>query len=357
MRLLVDLVLRSDQTRKPERQEMKSGIVKCLCIVGKTILALLVSQIFVWSANGSPIGASTDSLAGAITQANLTKLINASISLDRLPSSPKPSLSVLTSNGDSGSQSLSQSACGYITTGAWREQIAHCYFGDTTSKITVALVGDSRASMYLDTFASLGKLEHFKVLFIAKDGCPSPLGNYMTNNDGKLGDAVWIACSNFHSFVISNLMKITPKVIIVSSNTEIDLTNPVHEAAGHEIQADMTAFLSKLPTTSRIIVLGGFPQPASASNPTLCISRNPSNLTSCAFIPSAVTRAHNAAFASAATAAGGVFVNQTPWFCTSTCPAIIGRYIPYTIDAYHANGTYLNFLTGVLWSSIGRYVK
>ena len=180
----------------------------------------------------------------------------------------------------------------------------------------------------------------------------------MTNNgQGKLSDAVWTACSNFHSYVISNLMKIRPKAIVISSNTEIVLTDPVHKAAGPEVQTDMTAFLSKLPTKSRVIVLGGFPQPAPAANPTLCLSRNPSNVKSCAFSPSATTQADNAAFASAATTAGDVFVNQTPWFCTSTCPAIIGRYIPYTIDAYHANDAYLKFLSGVLWSSIGRYVK
>jgi hypothetical protein len=336
---------------------MRSGIAKRLCIVGKMILALMVSQIFVWSATGSPIGASTYSLAGAITQANLTKLINASISVHRLPSSLKPLLSFLAGKLDGGNTDLAQTSCGYVEFGAWREPIAHCYLGDTSSKITVALVGDSRASMYLNTFAALGKLEHFKVLFIAKDACPSPLGTYATNNNGKLGAAAWTTCSKFHSFEISNLVRIKPKVIVVSSNTEIVLANPVHVASAHEIQADMTAFLSKLPASSRVIVLGGFPQPAPASNPTVCLSRNPSNATSCAFNPLASTLADNAAFASAATTAGDVFVNQTPWFCTSTCPAIIGRYIPYTIDAYHSNNTYLNFLKGVLWSSIGRYVK
>jgi SGNH domain (fused to AT3 domains) len=337
---------------------MKSRVVSRRRTVGKMILTLMTSQMFVWNFTGLPIGASTaDPLAGAITQANLTKLINASISVKRLPSSPKPSLNLLAGKGDGGNTDLSQTSCGYIEVSQWRENIDHCYFGDTASSTTVALVGDSRASMYLNTFASLGKLEHFKVLFIAKDGCPSPLGNYSTNNDGKLSPEVWTTCNKFHSYEISNLGKIKPKVIVISSNTEIDLTDPVHVASPHEIQVDLTAFLSKLPTTSRVVVLGGFPQPAPASNPTVCISRRPSNVTSCAFTPIAVTRADNGAFASAAASTGAAFVNQTPWFCTSTCPAVIGRYIPYTVDAYHSNNTYLNFLKGVLWSSIGRYVK
>jgi hypothetical protein len=283
-------------------------------------------------------------------------MINASISVNNLPSTVTPSLSTLANGGDLGS-TLDGGACGNINVSAWRENIAHCYFGDTRSKVTVALIGDSRAGMYLDTFANLGKLEHFKVLFIAKDGCPSPLGTYMTNNSGEMSDTVWTACSNFHSYMISNLKKIKPRVIVVSSNSDIDLTNPPHAATGPEIQADMTAFLSKLPASSRVIVLGGFPQPAPTANPTVCLSRNPVNVASCAFTPSAGTQTDNAAFASAATAEGDVFVNQTRWFCTSTCPALIGKFVPYTTDAFHADNTYLKFLIGVLWSSIERYVR
>ncbi|MCU1363405.1 MAG: putative acyltransferase [Acidimicrobiaceae bacterium] len=317
---------------------------------------LLIAQFCVWAAFG-PVGASTSSAAGSITQANLTKLINASLSVTALPSSAKPSLSTLSSGGDVGYESLLKSSCDTIGTGQWKENILDCYFGDTKSDVTVALVGDSRASMYLDTFASLGKLEHFKVLFLAKDGCPSPLGTYMTNNDGTLGDAPWTACSKFHSYEISQMTKIKPKAIVISSNTEIALTNPVRYLAAPEVESHMVAFLSKLPAKSRVIVLGGFPQPAEASNPTVCLSRNPSDVKSCAFTPSAGTLSDNAAFASAAAASHDVFVNQTPWFCTSACPAVVGSYIPYTVDAYHADATYLQFVSGVLRSSIEPYIK
>jgi hypothetical protein len=337
-------------------KRVKSSIASRLRILGPTFAIVIVAQLFLWSTNSTTVGASNDQLGGAITQAGLSKLINASISVNKLLPSVTPPLSTLANNGDFGG-TLDSRACGFIGTNAWEEHIAHCYFGDTKSKITLALIGDSRASMYLDTFAKLGKIEHFKVLFIAKDGCPSPLATYMTNNNGTLSRAVWTACTNFHSYMISNLKKIKPRVIVVSSNTEIDLANPVHQATGPEVQADMSSFLSKLPASSRVIVLGGFPQPAPIANPTVCLSRSPSNIASCAFTPSASTQTDNAAFASAAMAEGDVFVNQTPWFCTSTCPAVIGNYIPFTIDAYHADNTYLQFLIGVLWTSIKNYAS
>jgi len=335
---------------------MRRGIQRGYRFVGRSLIVLMATQLFVWNSANDPIAAAGDPVSAAISQANLTKLINSSISLRNLPSSLTPSLNELENNGDYGGSLLDSSSCGSLGTNAWQENIAHCYFGDTKSKTTLALVGDSRASMYLDTFAKLGAIEHFRVLFIAKDGCPIPLGTYMTNNDGTLSDGVWTACSSFHSYLIAHLDKIKPRVIVVSSNTEIDLTNPVHYAQAPEIQTDMEALLSKLPRSSRVIVLGGFPQPAEVANPTVCLSRNPSNVSSCAFTPSSGTVSDNAAFATAAADERDVFVNQTPWFCTSTCPAVIGNYVPYTVDAYHADNTYLQFLIGVIWSSIRRYI-
>lgn len=347
--------LGSSEVPNLKEQEMKSSTAMGFRFLGKTFVIVVVLQFFVWNITSISIGASSDQLSAAISQANLSQLINASISVHNLPSSVTPSLSTLANGHDFGN-TLVWNRCGYINTSAWQEHIAHCYFGDTKSKVTVALVGDSRASMYLDTFAKLGKLEHFKILFIAKDGCPSPLGTYMTNNNGTLSDAVWTACTKFHSYLISNLKKIKPRVIVVSSGVAIAFTNPVHVATGPEIQAGMTAFLSKLPASSRVIVLGGFPQPAPTADPTVCLSRKPTNVASCAFTPPANIQTNNAVFASATKAEGDAFVNQTPWFCTSTCPALIGKYIPYTADAYHADNTYLQFLIGVLWSSIERYV-
>jgi len=338
-----------------KEEDMKKGLVSSFRFPRKSLVILLVAQFFVWCTSGVPVGASNDQLGATISQANLSKLINASISIKSLPNSVTPSLATLANDGDFGA-TLDSSACGFINTSAWQEHIAHCYFGDTKSKVTVALVGDSRAAMYLDTFAKLGKIEHFKVLFIAKDGCSAPLGTYMTDNNGTLGDAPWTACSKFHTYLISNLTKIRPRVIVVSSGDAIAFTDPVRTLTGPEVQAAMTAFLTKLPASSRVIVLGGFPQPAPTANPTVCLSRNPTNVASCAFTPPANIVTNNAAFASAATAAGDVFINQTPWFCTSTCPALIGKYIPYTMDAYHADNTYLQYLIGILWLSIERYV-
>ncbi len=66
-----------------------------------------------------------------------------------------------------------------------------CTFGDKSATTTVALVGDSRAQMWLDIFNNLGLSEHFKLVFMAKNGCPVPLGTYQTNNNGTVSKSTW----------------------------------------------------------------------------------------------------------------------------------------------------------------------
>ena len=187
--------------------------------------------------------------------------------------------------------------------------VASCTFGDKTATTTVALVGDSRAQMWLDTFNNLGLSQHFKLVFMAKNGCPVPLGSYQTNNNGTVSKSTWSACTSFHSFVASTLKSLNPAAIVVSSNYELELANPPHLASPKEVKADTVKFLESLPTTSKTVVLGGFPQPADTANPTLCLSKGPKQINSCNFVPSHTVDAENAAAQSAAKH-GGCRVHQ-----------------------------------------------
>jgi hypothetical protein len=292
--------------------------------------------------------------------ATLAQVHTAIVTAENLGSPPAhvtPAISALAAEDDWGGDLQAQSGCPSLGTGASSFKLARCAFGDKKSKTVVALVGDSRAQMWLDAFNTLGLAEHFKLVLIAKSGCPAPLGTYETNNDGTVSEAPWTACTSFHTFLISSLAALHPKVVVVSSNFELDLADPAHVATPAQITADTTSFLKLLPPSSKTVVLGGFPQPAYTSNPTLCLSKGPQRISTCNFVPSSTVVAQNAAAQFAAAASGAAFINQTPWFCASTCPAIVDSMIPYTIDGYHADKTYLNYLTGVLWSSLKPFVQ
>ncbi len=297
---------------------------------------------------------SSDSYA---TLAQVRAAIKSAQHLSSPPSHVIPSLSTLAAQDDWGGDLQAQSNCPALGVDEATFDVASCTFGDKSSTTVVALVGDSRAQMWLDVFNSLGLSEHFKLVLMAKSGCPVPLGTYQTNNNGAVSKSPWSACTAFHSFVASTLKSLDPAVIVVSSNYQLDLADPPHVASAKEVKQGMVKFLESLPTTSKTVVLGGFPQPADTANPTLCLSKGPKRIDVCNFVPSGTVDAENAAAQSAAKIADVAFINQTPWFCAATCPPIIASIIPYTIDAYHGDKTYLNYLTGVLWSSIKPFVQ
>jgi hypothetical protein len=301
--------------------------------------------------------ASVKSAAGYATLTQVRAAIKSAQHLSSPPAHVTPSLTALASLDDWGGDLQTNSSCPSLDVNASSFDIASCTFGDKSATTTVALVGDSRAQMWLDTFNNLGVSQHFKLVFMAKNGCPVPLAAYQTNNNGTVSKSPWSACTSFHSFVASTLKSLDPAAIVVSSNFELELANPAHLASAKEVKQDTEKFLASLPKTSKTVVLGGFPQPADTANPTLCLSKGPKQIDSCNFVPSHTVDAENAAAQSAAKVAGVAFINQTPWFCAATCPPIVASIIPYTIDAYHGDKTYLNYLTGVLWSSLKPFVQ
>jgi hypothetical protein len=241
-------------------------------------------------------------------------------------------------------------------TNAASVNVRDCTFGDKTAKETLVLTGDSRAQMWLDAFETVATGAHVKLVLLAKEGCPAPFATYRINDDGTFSNAAWTACTKWHSFVIKTINALQPQVVVVASEESLALADPVHYALPAEEEQDTLAFLKALPTPSKAVVLGDFPEPGSASSPTLCLSKGPRSLLSCSFTPSKDVDLNNGAAQSAAAADGAGFINETPWLCASTCPAVIDGIIPYTIDGYHIDNTYTLHLIGVLWAALNPYV-
>jgi len=270
------------------------------------------------------------------------------------PPSVRPPISTLADGGDFGMQNAG--SCAAPGTSTASVNVKNCTFGDKSAKETVVLTGDSRAQMWLDAFETVATGAHFKLVFLAKEGCPSPLATYRINNDGSFSNSPWTACSKWHSFVIKTIGALKPQVVVVSSEESLALADPVTYALPAAAEQDMLAFLKTIPAQSKAVVLGDFPEPGATDSPTLCLSKGPKSLLSCAFSPSQDVDLGNGAAQSAATADNAGFINQTPWLCASTCPAVIDGIIPYTIDGYHIDNTYTLHLTGVLWSALEPYI-
>ncbi len=257
-------------------------------------------------------------------------------------------LEALAQYKDFGDQ-LASATCSGLSTFQGNEDLASCTFGDLKARNTLVLTGDSRAQMWFDTIDSIASASHLKLVLLAKSGCPSAIGTYKINNNGPLEPRPWQACTAWQRFVSSTIRALRPQVVVVSSSEQLQFTSGL--ASAQQETAAYSAFFKTVHAPTKLAVLGGFPTPGPAQ-PTLCLSKGPKTISTCAFHESPATIAENAAIQKAAQNAGADYVNQAPWLCATSCPALIAGIIPYTIDGYHIDDTYARYLTGVLWASL-----
>jgi hypothetical protein len=227
--------------------------------------------------------------------------------------------------------------------------VSRCTFGDVAAKRTIVLTGDSRAQMWFDTVDSIASATHMRLVVLAKDGCPSAPGTYRVISNGTVEAKPWAACTAWHRFVSSTIRSLKPQLVIVSSSDELTLMSGLPTPA--QESASFTAFFKTIHAPTKLAVLSGFPTPSPAQ-PTICLSKGPKAVSSCAFHETAQTIAENAAVQKAAQHARAIYINQTPWLCAASCPALIAGIIPYTVDGYHMDDTYAHYLTGVLWTAL-----
>jgi hypothetical protein len=82
-----------------------------------------------------------------------------------------------------------------------------------------------------------------------------------------------------------------------------------------------------------------------------CLSLHADDVQQCSSPPSAVVLSHDAAERQAADRAGARYIDVTPWFCSSTCSDVIGRYEPYW-DRFHLTRDYSIALERVLGNAL-----
>jgi hypothetical protein len=265
------------------------------------------------------------------------------------PSNARPSLQSLAQSGDFGDTTACQGRNADANQSSLK--LGSCTFGMKHASRTMVLTGDSRAGMWFATVNAIAKAAGYKLIFLAKYGCPSGLGVYKTmNNNGVVGNAPWAACSQWHTWVTKTINSLHPRLILVSSSDQLDLTSGGPAPAG-AIETAFEEFFKSLPKDSKLAVLGGFPI-AATNSPTLCLSKSPSDPSNCAAPKDPKAASWNAALQTATEATAATYIDQSGWLCATTCPAIIAGIVVYTSDGYHIDATYAHYLTGALWTAL-----
>jgi peptidoglycan/LPS O-acetylase OafA/YrhL len=214
-----------------------------------------------------------------------------------------------------------------------------CVFGDTATRRTVVLLGDSHAAQWFPALAELAVREHVRLISWTKSGCPFTLGVHIflpaIGRDYR-------ECLAWQTAVVRKLRTLPPPAMIIVGRTSTYLPQVLTregETPG-SVQASRIwgAGMAKSVTvlrhlTGRVVVLRDTPH-APFDIPA-CISWDPDSAARCNFPRAADGHSDDAEYAAERTAgvARDVYANPTPAACpTAICPAVFAGEITYRDD-------------------------
>lgn len=219
---------------------------------------------------------------------------------------------------------------------------AHCVFGDPTGTHSIVLVGDSHSAMWLPALDAVGQRIGWKVIDFNKVSCPAAVGTVFLKQLSR----PYYECAKWINWVISEVNNVLkPNIFITTSETNYKMVK------GGTYQQGLTRLLESITVPGvKKVVLGDMPYLAQDGPD--CLAAHMHDVQACSLPESAsINRAGRAAETGAAMAAGAAYINVVPWFCSSTCTAIVGNMI-VNQDGQHITRTYSMFLSGALQSAL-----
>jgi len=310
--------------------------------VGVLLIAtsLVVATLAVAVGGNGPAGRAVPEPPVPLTPAQLHGVVAASVHIQKLPANLTPSLADVRADWG-GTYPPCWPTFAQSTVGA-------CVFGAAHATKTMVLYGDSHAAMWFGTLDDVATFFGWRLIVLAKGDCPSvdlPFANPAGN--GPPG-GTFAACARWHSYALQRIAAARPDALIVTQNPDLGPGGKKYSAA--EWKAAMVRTIHELPVpVAHVLVLGNIPETVH-SGPE-CLAANPDAVQRCSAPNQPYAVAHATAERRAAAATGAGYIDPDPWFCSTTCTDVIGRYQPYW-DGYHVTASYAHVLGPALATAI-----
>ena len=222
-----------------------------------------------------------------------------------------------------------------------------CATGDTASSTTVALVGDSHATMWRPALQQVAEQRGWRLETMTKAACPL-MDLPITNPISRLVSY----CGQWRDEIIDRLRAKPPQLVVVSMWRGYVAGQGGYDPGFTSFDPAWNDSLNRLVQElrgigSKVLVLGPVPDPHQPVP--ICLSGHLDDATACS-IPraTAVNQPGIAAEAAATEAGGGQYVDMTDLFCTADrCPVIVGNTLVY-FDWTHVTFEYSGQLAPVV---------
>ena len=234
------------------------------------------------------------------------------------------------------------SACWPI--GYAQTKMKPCLFGDPHGSRSMVLYGDSHSGMWFQTIDDIATAAHWKLWYMGKGACPVELLPMV--NPGNFGRAggEFQQCDQWHTFASAQINRLRPDVVIVTQEFH---GPPGYSAySSNQWRAGLVGFFSSITVPNvQFDVIGNIPQ--LANDPPQCLNAHSNDVPACSAPRAKAMNPYAQAEAGAVNSVGGRYIDVTPWFCSTTCTAVIGDYQVYFNQA-HVMGSYATSLGGVM---------
>jgi peptidoglycan/LPS O-acetylase OafA/YrhL len=222
-----------------------------------------------------------------------------------------------------------------------------CATGDTASTTTVALIGDSHATMWAPAFQQVAEQRRWRLETLTKAACP-PINVPITNPVRRV---VWGGCGQWVTQIIARLRAERPQLVVVSmwrgygpGNGWLSGFTP-YDPAWIDSLTHLVQQLRSI--GAAVLVLGPIADPHSVVP--ICLSGHLDDAAACSPPRSTAVNEPGIAAESAATKAkGGQYADIAELFCTANrCPVIVGNTLVY-FDEDHLTLEYSRLLAPVI---------
>lgn len=212
----------------------------------------------------------------------------------------------------------------------------------------MVIYGDSHAAMWFDAMQVLAKSAHWKLDYLGKGYCPVASLPYENPPGWGPVGGEYGACDRWRQFALRRIRRIRPALVVVTEELRSKPNGSAYTEA--EWQQGFARTLAEIKRTgSAVDVLGNIPiLPEDGPS---CLSSDPTNVQTCSHAYPPYVKVTNRAERAAAAATGARYIDTTPWFCSTTCTALVGHYSVY-YDRWHVGAGYAHFLLPVLGAAL-----
>ncbi len=185
-----------------------------------------------------------------------------------------------------------------------------CEYGDTSSKQTIVLYGDSHAAQWFPALDLIGKKRGIKIISLTKSACPSAEVIKELSSQYDVKD-----CQAFRDSSVARINKIKPLAVIMTGMQPFTAPYSDESARSWWLAGETKVFNRIKSATKFPIYLTDTPLPQVDIPDCLVAGRGDA--------------CDTAKPIAAEVAPGLIPINPTPWLCTDKCPAVVDGIIAY----------------------------